>query len=149
MKNESTIRRAAPGMLFCALAAVWLGFGCASPPRHDEGPYLPQKVSVNDLENRTAFVLLSREVQYTITCPGIQEMRLPSGQLQVAVNLRNREERRVQVQANCEFKDPQGFVVDSTPYQTVMFDENSQQSVKFVSMNDKAVGYTIRVREVH
>lgn len=147
MKNVSTIRLSLLGALLCALAAALLGAGCAGTP-HDEGPYLPQKVGVNDLENRTALVLLSKHVQYTITCPGIQETRLPSGQLQVAVNLRNREERRIQVQANCEFKDAQGFVVDSTPFQNVFFEENSQQSVKFVSMNDKAVSYTVRVREV-
>jgi nuclear transport factor 2 (NTF2) superfamily protein len=130
-----------------ALAGLSLAFtGCAT---HDRGAYLPQNVSINDLENRTALVLLSKRVQYSITCPGIQETRLPDGRLQVAVNLRNREERRIQVQVNCEFKDAQGFVIDNTPFENVFFDENAQQGVRFVSMNDKAVRYTIRVREAH
>jgi len=119
--------------------------GCATS--HDHGAYLPENVSINDLENRTAIVLLSARVQYSITCPGIQETRLSDGRLQVAVQLRNREERRLQVQVNCEFKDAQGFVIDNTPFQNVFFDENAQQGVQFVSMNDKAVRYTIRVRE--
>ena len=65
----------------------------------------------------------------------------------MAAHLRNRENRRIQVQANCEFKDAQGFVIDSTPFQNVFLDENAQEDVKFLSMNDKAAGYTIRVRQ--
>jgi hypothetical protein len=113
----------------------------------DRGAYLPLNVSVNDLENRTVLVLLDRRVQKSVTCPGLQETRLPDGRLQVGVNLRNRENRRVQVQANCEFKDAQGFVLEATPFQNVFLDENAQEGVKFVSMNDRAARYTIRVRE--
>lgn len=67
--------------------------------------------------------------------------------MQVIANLRNREDRRIQVQANCVFKDEQGFPVEDTPFQTVILDENAQQSVTFISMNNKAVRYTIRIRE--
>jgi hypothetical protein len=115
----------------------------------DRGAYLPLNVSVNDLENRTVLVLLDKRVQKSVTCPGIQETRLPDGRLQVGVNLRNRENRRLQVQANCEFKDEQGFVLEATPFQNVFLDENAQEGVKFVSMNDRAARYTIRVREAH
>lgn len=115
----------------------------------DHGAYLPLNVAVNDLENRSAIVLLDRRVQNSVTCPGIQETRLPDGRLQIAVNLRNREERRVQVQVNCEFKDAQGFALDSTPFQNVILDENAQETVKFTTMNEQPVRYTIRVREAH
>jgi hypothetical protein len=123
--------------------ALALG-GCAS---HDHGAYLPQNVAVNNLEDYVTLVLFDERVQYSVTCPGIQETRLPDGRLQVAVNLRNRENRRIQVQANCEFKDAQGFVLDSTPFENVFLDENAQEGVKFTSMNDKALRYTIRVRQ--
>ena len=56
---------------------------------------------------------------------------------------------RIEVQAQCEFKDAQGFPVDSTPWTTVVLTERGQEGVKFVSMNDKAKRYTVRVREVH
>jgi len=115
----------------------------------DHGAYLPLNVTVNEKENYVTAVLLSQRVQNSVAVPGIQETRLPDGRLQVAVQLRNRESRRLQVQANCEFKDAQGFVIDSTPFQNIFFDENSQEAAKFVSMNDKAVRYTIRVREAH
>ena len=120
--------------------------GCASGPP-DHGAYLPVNVAVNDLENHTTLVLLSEGVQYSVTCPGIQETRLPDGRLQIAVHLRNREERRIQVQADCQFKDAQGFVIDEEPFQNVFLDENAQTDVRFVSMNDKAVRYTIRLRQ--
>ena len=120
--------------------------GCASGPP-DTGAYLPVNVTVNDLENRTTLVLLSQGVQYSVTCPGIQESRLPDGRLQIVAHLRNREERRIQVQADCQFKDAQGFVIDEEPFQNVFLDENAQQDVRFISMHDKAVRYTIRVRE--
>ena len=113
----------------------------------DHGAYLPLNVAVNDLENRTVLVLLDKRVQNSVTCPGIQETRLPDGRLQVAVNLRNRENRRIQVQVNCEFKDAQGFVVEATPFQNVFLDENAQEGVKFVSLNDQAARYTVRVRQ--
>jgi hypothetical protein len=135
-------------VLFAASSLALAITGCETEPS-DHGAYLPVNVTVNDLENRAGIVLLDRRVQTTVTCPGIQETRLPDGRLQVAVNLRNREERRTQVQANCEFKDAQGFVLDSTPFQNVILDENAQETVKFISMNDQPVRYTIRVREAH
>jgi hypothetical protein len=123
--------------------ALALG-GCKSA---DHGAYVAENVAINNLEDHLTLVLLDPGVQYSVTCPGIQETRLPDGRLQVAANLRNRENRRIQVQANCEFKDAQGFVLDATPFQNVFLDENAQEGVKFISMNDKAVRYTIRVRQ--
>jgi hypothetical protein len=132
-------------LLVCAgLLPVFVG--CETTPI-DHGAYLPENVAINDLENRTALVLLDRRVQTSVTCPGIQEARMEDGRLQVAAHLRNRENRFIQVQANCEFKDAQGFVIDATPFENVSLDPNAQQDVRFVSMNDKAVRYTIRIRQ--
>lgn len=132
-------------LVFLALASV-VFTGCETAVV-DHGAYLPINTTVNDVENRAGLVLLDRRVQNSVTCPGIQETRLPDGRLQVAAQLRNREERRIQVQVNCEFKDAQGFTLDSTPYQNVFFDSNSQEAVKFVAMNNQAVRYTIRIRQ--
>src|SRR6266436_417808 len=115
--------------------------GCQT---HDTGAYLPQNATVNNVEDSSRFVLLDKGAQYSVTCPGMQETRLPDGRLQVLANLRNRESRRIQVQVNCVFKDAQGFVVEDTPFQNVFFDENAQEPVKFLSANDKALRYTIR-----
>ena len=130
-------------LLAPALALVG---GCASSS-HDTGAYLPQNATVNNVEDSARFVLLDKGAQYSVTCPGIQETRLSDGRLQVLANLRNRENRRIQVQVNCVFKDAQGFVVEETPFQNVFLDENAQEGVKFASAGDKAQRYTIRVRE--
>jgi len=129
------------------LAVAALAFTGCETAVIDHGAYLPQDVEVNDVENRAGLVLLDRRVQNSVTCPGLQETRLPDNRLQVVAHLRNKENRRIQVQANCEFKDPQGFVLDATPFVNVFLDENAQEDVKFVSQNDTAARYTIRIRE--
>ena len=54
-------------------------------------------------------------------------------------NVRNRENRRIQVQINCVFKDAQGFPTgDETAWRTLFLDENATEGVEFVSMNDNA-----------
>jgi len=120
--------------------------GCVSSS-HDTGAFQPQNATVNNFEDSSRFVLLDKAAQYSVTCPGIQETRLPDGRMQVLANLRNRESRRIQIQVNCVFKDAQGFVVEDTPFQNVFLDENAQEGVQFASANDKAQRYTIRVRE--
>jgi len=66
----------------------------------------------------------------------------------VVANIRNRENRRIQVQISCVFKDAQGYSTgDETPWQNLILTENSQEAVRFVSMNDKAKKYTIRIRQ--
>ncbi|HLP78707.1 MAG TPA: YcfL family protein [Candidatus Paceibacterota bacterium] len=134
-------------LLLLAVAGAALAFTGCETAVVDHGAYLPLNATVNDVENRAGVVLLDRRVQNSVTCPGIQETHLQDGRLQVAAQLRNREERRIQVQVNCEFKDAQGFTIDSTPYQNVFFEANSQETVRFTSMNSLAVRYTIRVRQ--
>jgi uncharacterized protein YcfL len=131
-------------VLVLPLAAALLITGCTST--RDKGPYAPVSVK-NKLEDTERFVLLDKATQDSVTCTGLQEGRQTDGRLAVSANIRNRENRRIQVQANCVFKDAQGFTVEETPWQSVILDENAQQGFSFVSMNDKAARYTIRVRQ--
>ena len=135
------VRLLVSGMVAAALGLVP---GCAT---HDTGAYMVQNASVNNLEDNSKFVLLNKAAQYSVTCGSLEESRLPDGRLQVHANLRNRENRRIQIQVNCVFKDAQGFAVEDSPFQNVILDENAQESISFVSANDKAQRYTIRVRE--
>ena len=134
-------------VLAFALLASGLAFlnGCAHD--HDTGAYAPVNATKNNLEDTARFVLLDSGAQHSVTCSGLQETRLPDGRTQVVANLRNRENRRIEIQMNCVFKDAQGFAVEETPFQTVFLDENAQESVKFVSTTDKAIRYTMRVRQ--
>jgi uncharacterized protein YcfL len=105
--------------------------------------------TTQNVENSETVALLGSGVRHSVASTGVQETALPDGRLQVIANLLNKESRRIEVQAQCEFKDAQGFTVDSTPWSTVVLSEHAEEAVKFISMNDKAKRYTIRVREVH
>jgi hypothetical protein len=93
--------------LLTAGGTVLLVAGCSST--HDKGPYLPQASKTPSHESREPVVLMDPGVQYSVTCSGIQEQELADGRLQVIAHLRNRENRRIEVQANCVFKDASGF----------------------------------------
>lgn len=129
-----------------ALAAVAL-LGCKST--YDKGPYLPQTPKTPAYETTEPVVLLDPGVQRSVTVAGQPFARtLEDGRLEVTVQLRNRENRRIEVQANCVFKDVNGISTgDETPFQTVILTENATEAVRFVSMNDKAKRYTVRVRQ--
>ena len=131
--------------LLAAGAAVMLVAGCST---YDKGPYLPEWARTPAYENSQPIVLLDPAVQYSVTYTGVQEQTLPDGRLQVTIHLRDRENRRIEVQANCVFKDQNGFSTgDDTPFVMVILTENGTEDVKFVSMNTLARKYTIRVRQ--
>ncbi len=130
-----------------ALVAGLFAAGCSST-RHDQGPYLPQTVKTPAYENTERFVLLDPGAQYSVTCPAINERTLEAGRLEVVAQIRNRENRRIEIQANCVFKDQNGFIIgDETPFQTVILTENATEQVRFVSATAQARKYTIRVRQ--
>jgi len=131
--------------LFALAAAALLNAGCSTPA--EAGAYPPQNATKLDLENQASVVFMDPGAQQSVTCSGLQVKPLADGRLEVNANMRNRENRRIQVQINCEFKDEQGFVVDSTPFQTLILTENAQEGVSFQSMNSQARKYTLRVRE--
>ena len=127
-----------------AVAGMLLVGGCATEP----GPFTPQDTTKYTVENTEKFVLLDKPTQFSITCTGLQERTLPDGRLEIVANVKNRENRRLQVQIGCVFKDAQGFTTgDESPYQTLILAENSPEAVRFTAMNTLAKRYTIRVRQ--
>jgi hypothetical protein len=126
-----------------AIAAMVVGCQTAD----SGGAKLPQDAGKYNFEDTSKFVLFDAGAQRSVTCPGIQESRTSDGRMKVNANLRNRENRRIEVQANCVFKDAQGFAIDETPFRTVILDENATESVSFESFRKDVSKYTIRVRE--
>ena len=132
-------------ILLTVTTATLLVAGCST---YDKGPYLPEPSQTPAYENTAPVVLLDPGVQYSLTCTGVSERTLPDGRLEVIAQLRNRENRRIEVQANCVFKDAAGVATgDETPFIPVILTENSTEQVKFVSINALAKKYTIRVRQ--
>ena len=121
--------------------------GCSSSP-YDKGPYLPQQSKTPAYENTERLVFLDPAVQYSITSSGMYENTLPDGRLEIIVQFRNRENRRIEVQTDCVFKDAAGVIVgDQAPFQTLILTENATEQVRFISANNLAKKYTIRVRQ--
>lgn len=133
---------------FLALIPVTAALVVAGCSTYDKGPYLPEQSKTPAYESTERFVLLDPGVKYSITCTGINERTLDDGRLEVTAQIRNRENRRIEVQVNCVFKD--GNMIgtgDETPFQTLILTENATESVKFISANNLAKKYTVRVRQ--
>jgi uncharacterized protein YcfL len=129
--------------ILAALGATTLLFaGCAG------GAYQPKNTDQFNQERTSRFVLMDAGAQRSVTSSGLQERTLEDGRLEVAAILRNREERRIQVQVQCVFKDAGGFSTgDESPWENVILTENGQETVRFQSLNSQAKTYTIRVRQ--
>lgn len=106
----------------------------------------PVNTTKYNYETTANFALMDSRAQRSVTCTGLQKGMTNDGRLQVAANLRNRENRRIEVQAQCLFKDVQGFSLDETPWQTVILTENGQETVRFTALDNKATDYEVRVR---
>ena len=119
------------------------GSGCRT-----EGAFKPINTTRYDFENESSFVLMDRSMQRSVTVSGLQETVGEDGRLEVVANVRNRVNRRLHVQIGCVFKNEAGFGTgDEIPWQTLILTEAEQKSIRFISMNDKAKRYTIRVRQ--
>jgi hypothetical protein len=127
--------------LFLSVVAL-VAIGCARG-----GAYEPVNTGKYYQEVASRFVLFDAGAQRSVTCTQMQLGRTDDGRMKVSANLRNRENRRIEVQANCVFKDAQGFALDETPFQTVFLDENAIQTISFESINRNAANYTIRIRQ--
>lgn len=133
-----------PILLFTLTAALAAFTGCQTQP----GPFTAQDTTKYTVENTEKFVLMDKQVQFSVTCTGLQERVGADGRLEVVANVKNRENRRIQVQISCVFKDEQSFTTgDETPWQTLILGENTTEAVRFQAMNTQAKKYTIRVRQ--
>ncbi len=80
-------------LLLAAGVALALTAGCMTQP----GPYAPVDTTKYNLESTGTFVLLDKPTQFSVTGTGIQERTLDDGRIEIVVNLKNRESRRIQV----------------------------------------------------
>jgi uncharacterized protein YcfL len=129
-------------LLSFSLIALAAAGGCARG-----GAYQPVNTGKYNQEDTSRFVLFDAGAQRSVTCTQMQLGKTEDGRMKVSANLRNRENRRIEVQANCVFKDAQGFAIDETPFRTVILDENATQTVSFESFSKEAANYTIRIRQ--
>jgi uncharacterized protein YcfL len=119
--------------------------GCASR----EGAYMSTDPSRNIQEVSSKFVLMDPGARRSIKLAGpIQQGTTQDGRLQVSANVMNRENRRLQVQVQCVFKNANGVSTgDETPWSNLILTENGIETVSFTALNNEATDFTIRVRE--
>ena len=127
-------------LLLSASALIVLAAGCASSG-------VSKSATTDKAGGMERFVALDAGAKHSVACTGIQEGRTPDGRFKVVANLHNNENRRIEVQAGCVFKDDQGFAVDETPFRTVFLDEHATESVAFESFKTDTTNYTVRVRQ--
>jgi hypothetical protein len=142
------------------VVGLLVGNGCARVSESAGGPTrfvivtpaggVPPRggTSTYDLENSGKLVLLDKGVEQSVTYPSVLERVLEDGRLEVIANVKNRLNRRIEVQISCVFKDETGFPSnDEAPFKTLILTENAEEGVRFVSLNDRARTYTIRIRQ--
>jgi hypothetical protein len=101
-----------------------------------------------DLEKTGKLVLLDKGVEQSVSYPSVLERVLEDGRLEVIANVKNKLNRRIEVQISCVFKDEVGFASDDdAPFRTLILTENAEEAARFVSLNDRARSYTIRIRQ--
>jgi uncharacterized protein YcfL len=128
-----------------AVAAVLVA-GCAT--ESETGAFLPENSEQFTQEKTASFVLMDPGALHSVTHAGLSSVVLPDGRLQATAIVRNRENRRLQVQVQCVFKDVAGCATgDETPWQTLILTENGMETVTYQSMDDRAKTFTVRVRE--
>ena len=100
------------------------------------------------VEQTERIALLDKGVRQSILVPSVLERVLEDGRLEVVANVRNRLNRRIEVQISCVFKDETGFALnDEDTFRTLILTENIEEAARFVSLNDRARSYTIRIRQ--
>lgn len=119
--------------------------GCAT-----ESAKQPVTVTPYGAEDKSRYALEGPHVQHSIAYTTTEMRTLEDGRLEVITNVRNKENRRLEVQISCIFKDANNFSTgDETPWRTLILTENSEEPVNFTSMNNRAKNFTVRIREAH
>ena len=135
--------RPTPWIPLSVTAFLLLAFGCATNPTPT-----PKQQAGYEAETQATFQPLDRGVAQSVALVTVQERRGDDGRLEVAAVLKNRLNRRIEVQVDCVFRDAQGFPTsDDVPFQTLILTENAQEAVRFASFSAGAQRYTIRVRQ--
>ncbi|MBX3733596.1 MAG: YcfL family protein [Verrucomicrobiae bacterium] len=137
------MNRRTTGIVLLSLLAAALA-GCSS----HQGPYPPKGAEAAAWAKTGQFQLMDPGARKSVTTLGLQESRLDDGRLKVSCIVLNLENRRIQVQAQCVFKDASGFSTgDETPWENVILTENSTETLTFTSLNPLASAYAVRIRQ--
>lgn len=99
------------------------------------------------IESTGKFVWMDPATEAAVVCTGLQEHVGNDGRIEVMANVQNRENRPIQVEVRCVFKDGNGFSTgDETPWRILLLDAGATEAVHYAAANNLARKYTIMVR---
>ena len=137
--------RTRPAALAAAAASALVLFlaACESGPQHASTD--PDgKTAVENTDTVSYLDDFGRDLRVA----GQKAEFLPDRRLKVYANLQNESDEDLPVLVSTQFKDKDGFSTgDETPFVNIVIPKNAMYAYQAVSINDKAVKYSIRVRE--
>jgi hypothetical protein len=111
---------------------------CGRPYRPDTAKDAPQESE--------KVLLLDHGLTYYFNIVKQKADRLPGGQLQVKVDIENEEDKDVWTDVQVVFRAEDGFEVEKTDWEPVMFHRRTITSFQKNSLNAKAADYRIMIR---
>jgi len=135
--RPAALLAASSALLLFALAA------CESGPNH-ASTYPDGKTAVENTDTVSYLDDFGRDLRVA----GQKAEFLPDRRLKVFANLQNESDEDLPVLVSTQFKDKDGFSTgDETPFVNIVIPKNSLYAYQAISQNEKAVKYSIRVRE--
>jgi len=126
-----------------AVSALTLAAACTRGPQHASG-YPEGKTAVENTDT----VSYLDDFGTDLRVAGQKAEFLPDRRLKVFANLQNESDEDLPVLVSTQFKDKDGFSTgDETPFVNIVIPKNAMYAYQAISINDKAVKYSIRVRE--
>jgi hypothetical protein len=99
------------------------------------------------LENTAKVVLADETVQPAVECTGLQETRRKDGRLEIVASFKNRGLATLPVEVSAVFKGAAGEPLPGeTVWHRLTLEGNNTVVARFVSPDDRARDFTVRVR---
>jgi len=109
------------------------------------GPYKP-KPSADALQEKEKVLLLDHGLTYYLKVVKQGANQLPGGQLQVKLEVENEEDKDVWTDVQVIFRGEDGFEVEKTNWEPILFHRRTVTSFQRNSLNPKAADYRILIR---
>jgi len=120
--------------------------GCHRVPQ--EGPYPALSVPKAALEERETVVILDGSVAGKIAVENQAVRRDAQGRLEVLANIRNRTRYDQAIDVQTVFKNETGISTgDETAWKRLSLGANETQTYSAISLDDRPVRYTVRIRQ--
>ena len=133
-------------LILLAGAALAAAIGCNRGVK--EGPFPALSVPKAALEERETIVILDGSLAGKIAIENQAVRRDTQERLEVFVNLRNRTRYDQAVDVQTVFKNETGISMgDETAWKRLSLGPNETQTYKAISLDDKPVRYTVRIRQ--